>query len=252
MLQILKWHKLGPNPSRVVLSLRCSQTKKFPSTGLYIKMLSTDKRTRPFGPTLVKNHKAINSIHMNNFPKQEQHQHIWIITGPAGCGKTTVAQYLAAELALPYIEGDDYHSTANKEKMGNGIPLTDADRWDWLIMLREEAVKRLEHSDGAIVTCSALRHRYRDVIRGANYFHPSIHIHFIYLSASEELLLERVGARKGHYMNSNMVHSQMLSLEPPDSEETNIDVIPVDCSASETQVKKMALVAVEQKLAEYD
>ncbi len=134
--------------------------------------------------------------------------------------------------------------------MANGIPLTDEDRWDWLITLREEAVKRLHQSDGAIVTCSALRHRYRDVMRQATYFHSTIHIHFIYLSASEELLLQRVGARKGHYMHSNMVHSQMLSLEPPDSDEKNVDVITVDCSGSMEKVQQLALAAVRQKLAE--
>jgi gluconokinase len=134
--------------------------------------------------------------------------------------------------------------------MRSGIPLTDADRWDWLIILREEAITRLQHSDGVVVTCSALRHRYRDVIRVANYGHPSIHIHFIYLSASEELLLQRVGARQGHYMHSNMVHSQMMSLEPPDSDEENNDVITVDCSGPTDEVQEMALEAVREKLEE--
>jgi len=187
---------------------------------------------------------------MNGVLRPEPSQHIWLITGPAGCGKSTVAKYLSDELALPYIEGDDYHSHANKEKMKGGIALTDADRWDWLIILREEAIRRLQHSNGVVVTCSALRHRYRDVIRVANYGHPSIHIHFIYLHATEELLLKRVGQRKGHYMASNMVHSQMMSLEPPDTDEENSDVIAVDCSGDTEEVQEMVLEAVQHKLAE--
>lgn len=134
--------------------------------------------------------------------------------------------------------------------MKGGVPLTDADRWDWLIVLREEAIKRLQHTNGVVVTCSALRHRYRDVIRVANYGHPSIHIHFIYLHATEELLLKRVGQRKGHYMASNMVHSQMMSLEPPDTDEENSDVIAVDCSGDTEEVQEMVLEAVQHKLAE--
>jgi len=199
---------------------------------------------------MMMEHQAMNSPHMNGVLRPEPSQHIWLITGPAGCGKSTVAKYLSDELALPYIEGDDYHSHANKEKMKGGIALTDADRWDWLIILREEAIRRLQHSSGVVVTCSALRHRYRDVIRVANYGHPSIHIHFIYLHATEELLLKRVGQRKGHYMASNMVHSQMMSLEPPDTDEENSDVIAVDCSGDTEEVQEMVLEAVQHKLAE--
>lgn len=199
---------------------------------------------------MMMKHQAMNSSHMNGVLRPEPSQHIWLITGPAGCGKSTVAKYLSDELALPYIEGDDYHSQANKEKMKGGVPLTDTDRWDWLIILREEAIKCLQHSNGVVVTCSALRHRYRDVIRVANYCHPSIHIHFIYLHATEELLLKRVGQRKGHYMASNMVHSQMMSLEPPDTDEENSDVIAVDCSGDTEDVQEMVLEAVQHKLAE--
>ncbi|KAK5239058.1 hypothetical protein LTR40_014911, partial [Exophiala xenobiotica] len=118
-------------------------------------------------------------------------EHIWIITGPAGCGKTTVAQHLASELSLPYVEGDDFHPVANKQKMSSGIPLTDADRWDWLITVRNEAIKRLQQSNGVIVTCSALKHKYRDVIRVANYEHPSVQIHFVYLKVDESTLQKR-------------------------------------------------------------
>jgi len=185
-------------------------------------------------------------------PECDQHlEHIWIITGPAGCGKTTVAQYLAAELSVPYIEGDDYHPITNKEKMAAGTPLTDADRWDWLITLREAAIKRLQTSNSVIVTCSALKHKYRDVIRVANYEHPSVQVHFVYLKVDESTLQARVAARVGHYMKENMVHSQMATLEEPE-EELEWDVLQVDVREDKDFVKRRALELVKGKLREYD
>jgi len=178
-------------------------------------------------------------------------EHIWIITGPAGCGKTTVAQHLAAELSLPYIEGDDYHPISNKEKMASGCPLTDADRWDWLITLREAAVQKLHTSNGVIVTCSALKHKYRDVIRVANYEHPTVQVHFVYLKVDESTLQARVAARTGHYMKENMVHSQMATLEEPE-EELEWDVLQVDVREDKEAVKRRALDLVKRKLKEYD
>ncbi|WEW60703.1 gluconokinase [Emydomyces testavorans] len=182
---------------------------------------------------------------------QTSMQHIWIVTGPAGCGKTTVAKGLAGEFDLPYIEGDDYHSKSNKEKMANNIPLTDADRWDWLIQLREAAISSLASSNsplGVVVTCSALKHKYRDVIRVAAYDHPSVKVHFIYLRADKQTLLQRLKLRKGHYMKSDMVQSQLENLEEPDSE---WDAISVDCAACPAEVQKRVNTAVRDKLEEY-
>ncbi|KAI1437544.1 P-loop containing nucleoside triphosphate hydrolase protein [Xylaria sp. CBS 124048] len=162
-------------------------------------------------------------------------RHIWLVAGPAGCGKTTVAKYLSTTLELPYVEGDLYHPEANIKKMSDGIPLTDADRWDWLTLLREESVKKLASGvDGVVVTCSALKRKYRDVIRVAPYFSRGIVVHFIYLQASEAMLLARVSSRQGHYMGANMVRSQFEILEPPMAEET--DVISIDVSGSITEV----------------
>ncbi|KAK4131893.1 carbohydrate kinase [Trichocladium antarcticum] len=177
----------------------------------------------------------------NGFPA-EQH-HIWLVTGPAGCGKSTVAKHLSDCLNLPYIEGDEYHPQANIDKMSAGIPLTDADRWDWLTALREASIRELDRgSNGVVLTCSALKRKYRDVIRVAPYFSPNLHVHFIYLDASEELLLKRVKARKNHYMGANMVHSQFDILERPTAAE--IDVLTVDVDRSLEEVKTAALDSV--------
>jgi gluconokinase len=176
-----------------------------------------------------------------------KHHHIWLVTGPAGCGKSTVAQHLSSTLNLPYIEGDEFHPPANIEKMSNGIPLTDADRWDWLTLLREESLRQLAlGAEGVVLTCSALKRKYRDVIRVAPYYSHDVILHFIYLHAPEEVLLARVGARQGHYMGANMVQSQFAILEPPAPEE--MDVISVDVSKSMVDVQKEALEKVLQKI----
>ena len=123
--------------------------------------------------------------------------------------------------------------------MRDGIALTDADRWDWLTALREESLLQLGRSgsDGVILTCSALKRKYRDVIRVAPYYLNGLQLHFIYLHAPEEVVLERVRARQNHYMGSNMVHSQFDILEPPTADET--DVIRVDVSRPLEEVKRV-------------
>jgi gluconokinase len=134
--------------------------------------------------------------------------------------------------------------------MGSGIPLTDEDRWDWLITLRNEAVTQLQKSNTVIVTCSALKRKYRDVIRVASYEHPTVQVHFIYLRVDEETLQARVKARVGHYMKEGMVHSQMEALEEPASDE--FDVIKIDVRQDKEVVRSEALVRVKAKLKEYE
>ena len=127
--------------------------------------------------------------------------------------------------------------------MRTGTPLTDADRWDWLTALREASMHQIHGgSDGVVLTCSALKRKYRDVIRVAAYYDPHLLIHFIYLDAKMETLLERVAARQGHYMGANMVQSQFADLEPPSPYEK--DIINVDVSRDLEQVKKDAAARV--------
>jgi gluconokinase len=123
--------------------------------------------------------------------------------------------------------------------MSNGIPLTDADRWDWLIRLRKEAAGKLEAGAGGVVlTCSALKQKYRDVIRLASYNDHHVLVHFIYLRVSPEMLLARVKARRNHYMKDDMVKSQLESLEEPQEEEH--DVLSIEGSGSPLEVNKLA------------
>ncbi|KAL5087262.1 hypothetical protein Trisim1_008000 [Trichoderma cf. simile WF8] len=181
-----------------------------------------------------------------------EHTHIWLVTGPAGCGKSSVAEYMANALNMPYIEGDSFHTPANVEKMRNGIPLTDADRWDWLTALRDESMRLISEGQmGVVMTCSALKRKYRDVIRVAAYYDHRLLIHFIYLDASEELLLQRVTKRQNHYMGANMVHSQFDILERPSQNET--DVITIDVSRTLAEVQQDALArAIKTMESDHD
>ncbi|EEH08062.1 thermoresistant gluconokinase [Histoplasma capsulatum G186AR] len=201
-------------------------------------------------------------------------QHIWIITGPAGCGKTTVAKSLSKKLQVEYIEGDDvsnynlffpslttsrmslhsiclkYHPESNKQKMRNNIPLDDGDRWDWLIALRDAAIESLQRRSAVVVTCSALKRKYRDVMRVAAYNHPTVQIHFIYLDAEEDVLVRRVTARKGHYMPPTMVHSQFQALEKPVSGSEG-DAITVSCDAKPNVVQDRVNREVDRIMEQY-
>ena len=142
--------------------------------------------------------------------------------------------------------------------MSQGQPLTDNDRWDWLINLREAAGNRIFPSkssttkahDGVVVTCSALKRRYRDVLRIAAYNNNDILVHFIFLKADEDVLMARVQGRKGHYMKSTMVRSQVELLEEPDMQEQGKDVLEVDCSGNLTEVQKKVLKTVREVLAD--
>jgi gluconokinase len=139
--------------------------------------------------------------------------------------------------------------------MGNGVPLTDEDRWDWLISLRKAAIEALSPSEtnnfhppaGVVVACSALKQKYRDVMRVAAYGSPSVQIHFIYLKLSEEVLMQRVSQRKSHYMKSDMVRSQMQALEEPEKE---WDAITINVEGPPESVQREVIDTVT-KISEY-
>jgi gluconokinase len=133
-----------------------------------------------------------------------------VIMGVAGCGKSVVGQQIAERLALPLVEGDDFHPPGNIEKMRAGTPLTDADRADWLQRLTEELQAR---PGGAVLTCSALKRSYRDTLRRAV---PPLH--FVHLSLSPHEALERVAARTDHFYPPSLVASQFEALEDPSAE----------------------------------
>jgi gluconokinase len=140
-----------------------------------------------------------------------------VVMGVAGCGKSSVAVAVATALQWPLIEGDDFHSDANREKMRSGVPLSDDDRHGWLIVLGEQLKC---HPAGAVLTCSALKRRYRDLLREAS---PGLR--FAWLELSQASALARVAQRASHFFPSSVVASQFEALEPPTGEP---GVLPLD------------------------
>jgi gluconokinase len=142
---------------------------------------------------------------------------VLVIMGVSGSGKSTVAGLLAGRLGWDLAEGDDMHPAANIAKMAAGHPLDDADRWPWLARVAEWIRVRTAADRPGIVTSSALKRSYRDVLRG-----PSVV--FVYLAGSRDLIARRLAARQGHFMPAELLDSQFAALEPPDPDEQAITV----------------------------
>jgi gluconokinase len=133
-----------------------------------------------------------------------------LLMGVAGSGKTTVGRALAASLGWEYHEADDFHSPANKEKMGRGIPLNDGDRAPWLAAIRAAMEACLAAGRPAVFTCSALKAQYREVLLAG-----LASVALVHLTGDPALLLSRLQGRAGHYMKPEMLASQLATLEPP-------------------------------------
>jgi len=127
--------------------------------------------------------------------------------GVAGSGKSSLGWTLAERMGWPMIEGDDFHSEANKARMRAGVPLSDADREGWLQSLARELEKR---EGRAVLTCSALKRSYRDLLRSAS---PGLG--FVFLEIAEEEALRRVGQRGQHFFPPELLQSQFAALETP-------------------------------------
>ena len=156
-------------------------------------------------------------------PRAEQEREpgppILVVMGVSGSGKTTIGERLAARLGWPYQEGDALHPPANVAKMHSGTPLTDADRWPWLALVAAKIdAWRAERSPG-IVTCSALKRRYRDVLIGDR---PEARL--VYLKGSHRTIGKRIAARHHHFMPAKLLESQFDALEEPGPDERPITV----------------------------
>jgi len=142
-----------------------------------------------------------------NIPKQI------VIMGVSGSGKSSIGTLLAREAGMQFIDGDDLHPTANKEKMAAGIPLDDQDRWPWLDLVGLS----LQMPGGAIVACSALKVAYRDRIRTL-----APDVAFVHLTGSFDLLNERLGGRKDHFMPTTLLQSQLDTLQELEPQERGV------------------------------
>jgi gluconokinase len=157
-----------------------------------------------------------------------------VVMGVAGSGKSTVAQLLAQQLGWTRIEGDDLHPPENVAKMTAGTPLSDADREPWLRRISQ----RIDQTEGdQVITCSALRRSYRDILRTAN-----ARVRFLHLSGSRALLGSRLGARSDHFMPSSLLASQLDTLEPLTLDE---DGVSVDIQGTPADIVARALQALD-------
>ena len=139
---------------------------------------------------------------------------IFVVMGVSGCGKSTVGVHLAAVLGLAFLKGDTLHSSGNVARMAAGVALSDADRAGWLQTLAEHIREARLAGKGLVLSCSALKRAYRDILRqGA----PDLHL--LYLQGDYELLAARMAARTGHYMPLSLLASQLATLEAPGPDE---------------------------------
>jgi gluconokinase len=152
-----------------------------------------------------------------------------VVMGVAGCGKTTIGLALAKLLAVPFTEGDALHSVESVEKMSAGIALTDDDRWPWLA--RIGAV--LRQPEGRVVSCSALKAKYRAVITST----AGKPVRFVHLHGDRAVLMERMSSRKGHFMPAALLDSQLQTLEMPNLRE---DAITIDIAQPVDAIVKTA------------
>lgn len=143
-----------------------------------------------------------------------------IVMGVSGVGKTTVGRRLAEALGWRFLDADDVHPPENIAKMAAGVALTDEDRAPWLARLRDCVQRALESGEELVLACSALKRPYRELLT----VDPR-RVRWVYLHAPRELIAERLGQRRGHYMPSTLLDSQLATLEAPE------DALPVDVSA---------------------
>lgn len=148
-----------------------------------------------------------------------------VVMGVSATGKTSVATEMAARLGYDFIEGDSHHPEANIAKMEAGTPLTDDDRMPWLKALAELLAERHAEGRSTVLTCSALRRSYRDVLRTAV---PGGEIFFVHLNAPFDVLRDRMSQRTKHFMPTSLLQSQFDTLEPlePDEAGAVVDVSP--------------------------
>ncbi len=142
-----------------------------------------------------------------------------VVMGVSGCGKTLLAELLASRLGFRYCEADDVHPAANVEKMSQGIPLTDEDRWPWLRSLGAWIAEQAATGHSTVMACSALRRSYRDVLRTES----GRELLFVHLEGEADTITGRMNARE-HFMPSSLLRSQLDTLEPLGDDEDGISI----------------------------
>jgi len=167
----------------------------------------------------------------------ERGKPVIVVMGVSGSGKTTVGRLLARRLGVEYADGDAFHSSDNVAKMTSGRPLDDEDRRHWLDTVAEWIAERLRDGRGGVVSCSALKRRYRDALRRAG-----SGVWFLQLDVDLETIEVRVAERTGHFMPVSLVASQFAMLEPLGPDERGA-IVDARSSPEETAANAAALLA---------
>jgi gluconokinase len=163
-----------------------------------------------------------------------------VVMGVSAVGKTAIGTAVAAALDAPFVEGDAFHPPQNVARMAAGIPLTDGDRYGWLLALAE-VLRGARASGGSVVlSCSALRRAYRDLLRSGD-----DQLRFAYLDADIDVLRARMSARQGHFMPVSLLESQLATLEPPTADEA---VWHIDANRSRDEATMAILAHVSAKV----
>lgn len=158
--------------------------------------------------------------------------HAIVLGGVSGSGKSLIGPMLADRMNARFIDGDDLHPSANKEKMSRREPLTDDDRWPWLERIVEVMRGHRDRNESVVVACSALKPTYRRILT----FDPSVRI--VLLEVPRDELLRRLGARKGHFFPPELLESQLNTLVPPQPGEA---VLAVDAVGGPEEVVERIL-----------
>jgi gluconokinase len=143
------------------------------------------------------------------------HTGLYVIMGVSGSGKSLIGAMFARALDVEFVEGDDLHPPDNVKRMAAGIPLTDDNRRGWLTRIADRLRDAQRAGIGLVVSCSALKRIYRDLLRSVG----SVDVRFVYLAGSGELLAERLANRRGHFMPTSLLESQLAILEEPSPDE---------------------------------
>jgi gluconokinase len=163
---------------------------------------------------------------------------IVVVMGVSGSGKTTVGLAVAAAMGWPFAEGDDFHPAANVAKMRDGHPLTDEDRWPWLETIGEWIDAREQAGESAVVSCSALRRAYRDVLRRGR---PDVR--FLHIVVPPGVIQDRMDHREGHFMPTSLLESQLETLEPLEADEPGV-VVTNEGTAAEVLDRSLAALGL--------
>lgn len=155
--------------------------------------------------------------------------------GVSGCGKSTLGQAIAHQLQWSFVEGDDLHPETNRQKMASGQPLNDEDRLPWLQKIRDEIDRRLAITTPTVMTCSALRRSYREILQ-----RDREAVAFVYLHGERDALFNRLLSRPDHFFKPELLDSQLATLEPPRSNEAITLSINMPLEAQVEQVIRQA------------